>query len=145
MATRKAIVEQLQNDIRDSVKSSRGYNTDPVDVRVGVFDSQEFTMLPSMGIWVLEDIIEDDLMDNAMFRRLNMIAYAYVDSDGLDNYSKMYDFIADLEKFFYNDDNTYKENTYLGNVVITYGGTTEQLGLFVLNFSILYSQSGLES
>lgn len=142
---RKTIVDRIKVDVDDKLKSSRGYNSDLVDFRVGVFDPTEFTMFPSAGLWMLEDIVEDDLMDNEVFRRLNLIIYAYVESDGYDTYTNMYNLITDFEQFLYSDDFTYKKNTILGNVVVTYGGTNEQIGMFVLNFSILYAQSGLSS
>jgi len=142
---RKDIINQIELDIKTKLNSSRGYNSDLVEFRVGVFDPTEFTMLPSAGMWLLEDIVEDDLMDNGIFRRLNLIIYAYVENDGYDTYESMYDLIADFEKFLYSDDFTFKSNTILGNVVITYGGATKQIGMFVLNFSILYTQPGLSS
>ena len=142
---RKTIIERIKIDVDDKLKSSSGYNSDLVDFRIGVFDSDEFTMLPSAGLWMLEDVTEQDLMDDSIFRKLNLIIYAYVDSDGYDTYTNMYNLIADFEAFLYSDDFTYKKNTMLGNVVVTYGGTNEQIGMFVLNFSILYAQDGLSS
>lgn len=142
---RKTIIEQIKIDVDNKLNSGEGYQSDLMGFRVGVFDATEFDLLPSAGLWLLEDLLEEDLMDETTFRRLNLIIYAYVDSDGLDSYTSMYNLIDDFEKFLYSSDSTYYENTFLGNVVITYGGTNEQIGMFVLNFSILYTQSGLSS
>jgi len=145
MPDRIDIIEQIKTDIDDKISSERGYNTDLTETRIGIFDPNEFTMLPAAGIWIKEDIVEDDLMDDETFRRLNLVLYAYVESDGYDQYTDMYNLITDFEKFLYSTDFTYQKNTILGDLTLTYGGATEQVGYFILNFSILYAQSGLSS
>lgn len=142
MTTRLEIVTDLEADIKSNLIKPNG---DIWEVRVGIFDPDEFTSLPSIGIWIIEDEIEEDLMDNVTFRRLNMILYGYVDADSMDDYTSFYNLIEDAEQFLYSSRNRRYENTYLGNVEITYGGATEQAAMFVLNYSILYSQTGLES
>jgi len=142
MTTRLTIVNELFADLNAALS---GFVVSVHDTRVGVFDPEEMAMLPALGLWTTEDTVEDDLMDDTVFRRLVFILYGYVDANAMDNYTKFYNLINDCEHFLYSTSNRRYENTYLGNVVITYGGATEQTGMFVLNFSILYSQSGLES
>jgi hypothetical protein len=142
---RKTIMNQLQVDISQKLNPANGYKTALMDIRVGVFDATEFTTLPSAGLWMLDDLIEDDLMDTGILRRLNLIIYAYIESDGYSGYDATYDLIDDFEKFLYSSDCSYYQNVNLGNVNITYGGTNNQIGMFVVNFSILYIQRGLSS
>ena len=145
MTTRLEIVDELIADLENNLTTGNGFTTKIYEMRVGVFDPDDFTSLPSIGIWITEDDVDDDLMDDSIFRRLNMILYGYVDANEMNNYTKFYRLIEDVEKFLYSIYNRRYENTFLGKLVITYGGATEQTGMFVLNFSILYSQSGLES
>jgi len=145
MTSRLELINDLQSDMVTKLIVGPRYSTKIYEVRVGVFDPEEYSMLPSIGLWITEDEIEDDLMDNSLFRRLNLICYGYCNAEDIDTYENFYNFIADVEKFLYSSDNRQYKNTYLGNTVITYGGASEQIGLFVTNFSILYSQSGLES
>lgn len=145
MATRKDIIEQLKQDFEDNVKSANNYNSDPATIVIGVLDPQEFVQLPGVGFWIIEDVVDDDIMDNDILRTLNMIAYCYVDSDGYNVYDDLYNLIGDIEKFLYSSDFTYSSKTLLGNVLVSYGGTNEQVGTAVLNFSITYEQTGLTS
>lgn len=148
MTTRLEIIDELATDLRNNLNPDvdSDFNTKIYGgVRVGVFDPDDFSTLPALGIWAIDDDVEDDLMDNVILRRLNMIAYGYVDANTPESYVSFYRFIEDVELFLYSTYNRRYENTYLGKVVITYGGSTSLKGLFVINFSIIYSQSGLES
>ena len=145
MATRYEIITNLFADLNNNLKVSNGYATKIYDTRFGVFDPNEFSALPAAGLWVIDDVLENDIMDESTFRRLNMICYGYDNATETDLYTSFYQFIADIEKFLYSTDNRYYKNVLLGDVDITYGGASQQIGLFVVNFSILYSQSGLES
>ena len=144
MASRLEIINNLYQDLSTMI-SNDSFTNKVYDSRIGIFDPEEFRALPSLGLWILDDTIEDDLMDNDIFRRLNLILYGYVNAEQTDTYQKFYTLIKDLEVFLYSTNNRYYENTFLGNVDVTYGGATEQTAMFVLNFSILYSQTGLES
>ena len=143
MPVRQDILTQLVADLNANFKEptySKVY-----EVRVGVYDPSEFPSLPSIGVWITDDRAEEDLMDNSVFRRLEMVVYGHVNADQIENYTSFYQLISDIEKFLYSTDSSYYKNTILGDVSIDYGGSTEQTGMFVVNFSILYSQSDLGS
>lgn len=143
MPTRQSILTNLAADLNTSFSIS----TTPkvYSVRVGVYDPSEFSSLPSIGVWITDDRAEEDLMDNVIFRRLNMIIYGHVGADMIKDYTSFYTLISSIEDFLYSTSNRVYKNVILGDVEIDYGGASEQTATFVLNFSILYSQSGLES
>ena len=145
MATRKTIIDQIKTDVENTVKSANGYNSDTVEVRIGVYDPSEFTQLPSIGFWIVEDEIIDDMMDDSILRKLNMICYMYADSDGYNSYEVLYKLFDDIEKFLYSTDWTYNSGTQLGRLIISYGGVDEQIGMGVLNFQVTYEQTGFAS
>ena len=145
MTTRKDIIEQLKTDTDNNVSVAEGYNTNIAEVRIGVYDPTEFITLPSIGYWVIEDEIIDDMMDDNVLRKLNMICYFYADSDGYDSYTTLYNLFEDIEKFLYSTDFTYSSGTQLGRLIISYGGVNEQVGMGVLNFQITYEQTGFAS
>jgi len=143
MPKRQTILTNLAADLRTSFNE----NTTPkvYDVRVGVYDPAEFVSLPSIGTWIVEDLAEEDLMDNSVFRRLNMVIYGHVGADLIKDYTSFYTLISSLEEFLYSTSNRFYKNVILGDVQIDYGGASEQTATFVLNFSILYSQDDLTS
>ena len=143
MPTRQSILTNLATDLNNSFN----INTTPkvYDVRVGVIDPGEFRSLPSIGVWITDDRAEEDLMDNTIFRRLNMLIYGHVGADMIKDYTSFYSLISSIEGFLYSTSNRVYKNVILGDVEIDYGGATEQTATFVLNFQVLYSQSGLTS
>jgi len=143
MPTRQSILTNLATDLA----ASFNINSTPkvYEVRVGVYNPSEFPSLPSIGAWITDDRAEEDLMDNVVFRQLNMVIYGHVDADMMKTYTSFYNLISSIEDFLYSTSNRVYKNVILGDVEIDYGGATEQTATFVLNFQILYSQSGLES
>ena len=143
MPLRQTIITQIADDLKDKFKPST--YTKVFDIRVGVYDPSEFPSLPAIGVWITDDTAEEDLMDNTVFRRLEMVIYGHVNADMVEEYTSFYTLISDIEQFLYSTDNSYYKNTILGDVSIDYGGATQETAMFVVNFSILYSQSDLES
>ena len=144
MPTRQSILNNLKDDMDNNFTVANGF-TKVYEIRVGVYDPDEFPVFPGIGIWITDDRAEEDLMDDVVFRRLNMVIYGHVDSDMMEQYNSFYTLISDVEQFLYSTYNRVYKNVILGDVEITYGGATSQTGMFVINFSILYSQTGLES
>jgi len=140
MPLRQNILTQLATDIRAAFVPASLW-----EVRVGVYDPSEFPSLPSAAVWITDDRAQEDLMDNSIFRRLEMVIYGHVTADQINDYTSFYTLISAIETFLYSTNSSYYKNTILGDVSITYGGATDETGMFVINFSILYSQSGLGS
>jgi len=145
MPTRQNIIDTLMSDLTTNFTVANGYSK-VYEIRFGVFDPSELPSLPSIGLWMIKDPVIDDLMDDDIIRKPEFVVYGYVTSDMIDQYTSFYTLISDLERFLYSPDHSslYK-NTMLGDIEITYGGVTDHIGLFTINFSILYSQSGLGS
>jgi len=148
MTTRLIIINNLISDLRTTLVTGAphtGYSIKVHEARVGVFDPEKFSSLPSIGIWTVDDDPEDDMMDDSIFRTLNFVVYGYVDANDMNDYTIFYQLIEDIETFLYSSDNRMYQNTILGKLLTDYGGVQEQAATFVYNFLIKYSQTGLES
>ena len=135
---------QLKEDLTDNFTTSNGF-TKVYEIRVGVYDPDQLSALPSIGLWMDDDTVEEDLMDNTIFRKLNLFIYGHVDADMIDDYQTFYKLISDVETFLYSTYSTFYRNTVLGDVLVRYNGATDETGMFKVNFSVLYSQAGLGS
>lgn len=141
MATRKDIVVQLRDDIKKIKKAGKVYKQDVMDVRIGILNPDKFKTLPAIGLLGYDDVVEEELMDDDMLRKLRFIAYGYIGVNDYDDYESLYDFTLDFEKFLNSTDNTYKKETHLLNTTIKYGGIKEMIGYFVIFFDIDYYQT----
>jgi hypothetical protein len=145
MPTRQSIVNTLMTDLNANFTVANGF-TKVHEIRFGVFDPSELPSLPSIGLWLMKDSVMDDLMDDDVYRKADFVIYGYADADMVSQYETFYTLISDCEKFLYSPSyNSIYKNVLLGNVEITYGGASDYIGLFTVEFSILYSQTGLES
>ena len=52
---------------------------------------------------------------------------------------KLHNFVADMEKFLYNNF-TYRNNTTINDITIYEGGVTDPAGIAELDIEILYEQ-----
>jgi len=137
---RSVIIKQLETDMVDSIKSSRGYNSDLVEVKLGIVSFDYFAQRPSVGYWMFMDTKDDEYLDNDRHRMLNFIIYGYADTDGLDGYDPIYELADDVEKFLMSTDWTYTQDSLLGDIVVTVGGTDNQRCMFDLVFQVQYVQ-----
>jgi len=141
MTTRKDIITTLKDDLM-KISVTNGYSTDLVDARVGIVNADKFTTRPAIGLWSLEDEVLEQLLDDKVLRRLNMILYGYIDvTEAYDDYEPLYDFVRDTEKFLYSIDNTYNDDTLILNTKTNYGGLNTPVGIFMILFNIDYYQT----
>ena len=140
MSTRMDIINQFKTDVVDSVKSSRGYNTDPVEVILGIINFDDIAMRPVLGYWAYSDEKDDEFMDDERRRVLNFIIYGYTDTDGLGDYEAIYNFADDIERFIMSTDWTYTDCTLLQEITITVGGSDNERCMFDLNIQVQYIQ-----
>lgn len=141
MSNRKTILDNLKDDFKNNLTLINGYNNEPAEVVLAIRDPNEFTLLPSLGIWMLTDVVTDDLMDASLMRDMGCMVYGYADSDGYGGYDNLYTFIHDIETFLYSTDNRSADDTRLLDNTIVAGGSSDSIGMFVINFSITYEQT----
>jgi len=137
---RSVIIKQLGSDMRDSVKSSRGYESDLVEVKLGIQSFDYFAMRPAIGYWMFMDTKDEEYLDDNRYRMLNFIIYGYTDTDGLDEFDSIYQLADDVEKFLMSDDWTYTHSSLLGDITVTVGGTDNQRCMFDLVVQVQYVQ-----
>lgn len=140
MADRNTIIKQFKTDIVESIKSARGYDTDPNEVKLGIVSFDYFTQRPAIGYWMFMDTKDDEYLDDNRYRVLNFIVYGYADTDGLDDFDPIYELANDVEKFLMSTEWTYTDDTLLGDIVVTVGGVDNQRCMFDLVFQVQYVQ-----
>ena len=138
---RSVIINQFKTDMVDSIKSvNEGYTSDPVEVILGIKSFDHFVQRPAIGYWMFSDTKDDEYLDEDRHRMLNFIVYGYADTDGLDGFSSIYELADDVERFLMSTDWTYTQDTLLGDIVVTVGGTDNQRCMFDLVFQVQYVQ-----
>ena len=140
MSERNTIIKQLGTDMREKISPALGYDTAVMEVKLGIVSFDYFSQRPSIGYWMFMDTKDDEYLDDNRFRTLNFIIYGYTDTDGLDDFDSIYNFANDVEKFLYSTDWTYTDNTLLGDIVVTVGGTDNQRCMFDLTIQVKYCQ-----
>ena len=137
---RSVIINQLKTDMVESIKSSRGYEQDPTEVKLGIQSFDYFAQRPAIGYWMFSDTKDDEYLDEDRHRMLNFIVYGYADTDGLDGFDSIYQLADDVEKFLMSTDWTYTQDTLLGDIVVSVGGIDNQRCMFDLVFQVQYVQ-----
>jgi hypothetical protein len=137
---RSVIINQFKTDMVDSIKSSRGYDSDLSEVKLGIVSFDYFAQRPAIGYWMFMDTKDDEYLDDDRHRMLNFIIYGYADTDGLDDFNPIYKLADDIEKFLMSTDWTYTEDSLLGDIVVTVGGIDNQRCMFDLVMQVQYVQ-----
>jgi hypothetical protein len=138
MANRKAILNQLKVDL-SKIQSGRGYFTDPVEIVHGIMGFDDFVQRPAISFVMIGDEKDQEYYDDNRLRNMSVYLYGFADVQ-LNNYDPIYDLAEDMETFLYSTDWTYTDNTLLGDVVITPGGTDNMRALCDTIIMIKYCQ-----
>lgn len=137
---RKDIIIQFKTDLDEKFSIANGYNTDAVEVRLGIVSFDQFAQRPALGYWMYLDEKDEELYDTQRLRWLNFYIYGYTDDENMTNYERIYDFADDLEDFLYSSDWTYTDQTLLGDLIVTIGGVEEGRAMFDLIMRVAYYQ-----
>jgi hypothetical protein len=140
MATRMSIINQLKTDLEDKVKSVRGYTHDLFEVNLGIYNFDYYSAYPAVAYWAYSDEKDEEYLDDNRHRLLNFLIYGYHDTDGLNDFDKIYELADDIEKFLMSTDWTHSNCTIIDETVITVGGVDNQRCMFDLRFSVQYLQ-----
>ena len=142
MSTRNDILTALKNDIEDYIKSSRSpYKSDVAEVKRGWHKRETIVNFPCVCFTLdpsASDIVEEELFDSQI-RMLIIYLYTYTDTDGYGDHSNIHQLIHDIE-YFLNNDFSYKDNTYIKDIVIVEGGITEPNSSGDMYINIRYEQ-----
>ena len=136
---RNTILNKLKTDMEDYIKSSRGYETDPVEVIRGIQMFEDISMKPAICFWCFRDESEGQFAGNDR-RILYIYIYGYADTDGYGDVDDVYDLASDVEYFLHNDF-TYENDTFVGNITIYEGGAQDPASMFELEIKIKYKQT----
>ena len=138
---RETIIDDLKDDIEQYIQSNMdNCDSDISEVRQGDHQPDEIASRPFVGILLLKDGVVDETFEviGANQRReLSIQVYGYLNSDGLGDYSVLFQLLTDLEYFFkYNF--THKSNTKVEDITPYMNGTSVPLAVFDIYIKISY-------
>jgi hypothetical protein len=137
MSQRKVILETLKSELKEKIISSNNYNSDLAEVRWGVSVFEEFTSKPAISFWCFNDTSAGQFADRDD-RELNIYIYGFADTDGYTS-DAIHDLLDDVLYFLQNDF-SFKEDVYVGNVVVYEGGVSDPALVFELTIKIKYDR-----
>ena len=138
---RDTILTALKDDISTYIQSSNtNYTSDIGEVRRGIHGHTEIVNRPFIGISMESDDVDQEIFEDTgtdQIRIITIYIYSYSNTDGIDDYTTMYDLIKDLE-YCLKYDFTYKSKTYIGKIGIVEGGVSNPLAFFDMYITIQY-------
>ena len=138
MPSRKTVLNTLKDEL-SKIQTSRGYLTDPTEIIHGVTGFNDVVQRPTISFVMLADELIDEYYDDNRLRDMTIYIYGFADVE-LNNYDPIYDLAEDVETFLYSDDWSYTENTLLGDVIITPGGSDNMRALCEAIIVVKYCQ-----
>lgn len=139
MSQRNTILTALKSDMEDYIKSSRGYEMDPVEITRGIQMFEDIEMKPSICFWCYRDETDGQFASRDD-RWLHIYIYGYCDTDGYGDVDDIHNLASDVEYFLYNDF-SYTDDTFVGDFTIYEGGTQDPASMFELDIKIKYSNT----
>lgn len=113
------------------------------DYRVGIYEAIRGIQLyedcpnkPCCTIWGYKDEMEDEKFSGSYIRNLFIKIYGYCDGDGY-SFDEIHKLARDIEYFLENDW-TYKDSVYLGDMIIYEGGATDPAQILELDIMVRY-------
>lgn len=141
MSERNTILKQLQTDITEKIKTTRGYNTDPATILRGIHLLDDITMKPGITFWAHGDKVEENTAGRGQVRVIEATIFLYSDTDGLGDVSGIHNFVDDIESFLYSEtDWTYESSTYVDDIVIYEGGASDPNSIATIDIRIFYQK-----
>jgi len=137
MSQRKTILSTLKEELAQKITSANNYNSDVAEVRWGVCVFEELVSKPAIAFWCHNDSTVGQFADRDD-RELNIYVYGFADTDGY-NTDAIHDLLDDV-LYFLNNDFTYKEDVYIGDVVVYEGGVSDPALVFELQIKIKYER-----
>lgn len=138
--TRKEILHKLKEDIDTKLSVANGYQTDIVEVKLGVCSFNQFAQRPALGYWCYLDEKDEENYDSTRLRWLHILIYGYTDDDFQSGYENIYNFAEDTEAFLYSEDWSCSDATLLGNLILKPGETDQGRAMFELDIRVGYYQ-----
>lgn len=138
MSTRNDILNQLKEDLKNTITVANGYKMDVVDVRRGIFLPEDIPDRPVIAFWCYGDNVIEHLMNRRQLRVLLVYVYFYERMDGAGGVDSIHELGDAVETFLFSDDWTYKSSTLVGDMTIYEGGVQDPESIGELELEIKY-------
>ena len=141
MSERNDILNQLKTDIVANVKSSSDhYSSDISKVKRGIFKWDVITDFPCVCFSLDNDTVDEDMFaenGTSQVRNLDVYLYMYCEATELEYNSELHQLVDDLE-YFFNNDFTYKDYTYIETIGFIEGGISTNCSFADMRIKIKY-------
>jgi len=144
MTDRLTILDQIEEDLNDKLKPTNGYNFQPASIKRGLHKWTDFPEKPAVCFTLVGDEPHELEEFGEGARWLRFFFYGYHVTDGMgvtDNIQKL---AQDVEDFLASTDNSFVEDTMIGNMEVLEGGVSSPLCSFIIEVSILYNRECIE-
>ena len=140
MTERLTILNQIEEDLNDKLKVTNGYNFTPAAIKRGLFKWTDFPSKPAVCFTLVGDEpLEEELYGEGA-RWLMFFFYGYHVTDGMGVSDNIQNLAQDCEDFLASTDNTYVNDTMIGNMEVLEGGVSSPLNSFIIEVRILYDR-----
>ena len=112
------------------------YEIGVYEVLRGIHTFDDASNKPCLVIWGYKDEIDEEVFSGSYIRNLFIKVYGYVDGDGY-THDDVHKLARDTEYFLENDF-SYKDSVYMGDIIIYEGGVTDPIGIFELDVMVKY-------
>lgn len=140
MSERNTILKQLQTDITEKIKTTRGYSTDVATILRGIHLLDDIVMKPGIAFWAHGDKVHENTGGREQVRVIEATIFLYADTNGLGDVDVIHDFVDDVENFLYSTDWTYESSTYVDDIVIYEGGAQDSSAISTIDIRIFYQK-----
>ena len=138
MTERLDIITQIENDLKDKIKVSRGYKTEPAEIKRGFNKWTDFIVKPGIGFSMAGDEPDINSESGFIIRWFKVFFYGYAETDGAGNTDAIYNLLQDMEDFLMSSDFTYTGNVEILDIDIREGGASDQINFFLMETRIAY-------
>jgi hypothetical protein len=137
MSVRNTILETLKDEIGEYITTGNdNYEIGVAEVFRGYQLYDDCTNKPAVCVITVEDEKSEEAFGGHYDRLLHLDLMGYTTSDGY-THDDIHSLVRDLEYFLENDF-TYKDDIYVGNIIIFEGGVTFPRGEMRMEVTIHY-------
>ena len=137
ISKRETILASLQYEMQEYMTpGASAYDIGVYEAIRGIQLYEDCPNKPCCCIWGYKDEMEKEAFEGSYIRDLFIKIYGYADTDGY-TFDDIHKLARDVEYFLENDW-SYKDSVYLGDMIVYEGGVTDPAGIFEMDIMVRY-------